>query len=129
MPGHVFARRQGRTPAWCQGTPMEVIDQPCDVGPGGELRGDEHAVVGAEAQRAAVEELVVQGAQSQAVIWVIGAAEVEPPDVGGFQADHPRTQPAVIPTVGALIVPGALDQSWPRRAASALFLGPRRGGA
>ena len=63
---------------------MQVVDQPCTVGPGGELRGDEHAVVGAEAQRATVEELVVKGAERQAVVWVIGAAEVEPPNVSGL---------------------------------------------
>ncbi|MCW2642975.1 MAG: hypothetical protein JWP76_5281, partial [Dactylosporangium sp.] len=78
---------------------------------------------GVESQHAEVEQLVVQHAQRQPVIGVVGAVEGEPANVRGFDADRGAPELPVVATEGALAVPCLQDGGPPGRVAAPRSVG------
>jgi hypothetical protein len=80
VPPDVRLLRQWRAGSGPQRSIVQVVHAASRLGPRGEGSADEHPV-DPEAEDAAVEQLVVQGAQRQAVVELVRAVEGEPADV------------------------------------------------
>src|SRR4051794_32020287 len=96
---------------WC-GKRSAWARRQCDVGEfvdastcwstRAESAGDSDAVFGREAEHASVQQLVVQRTQSQSVVELVRATEVEPSHVGGLEGDAAAAELSVEPAEGAL---------------------------
>src|SRR4051812_3895470 len=73
---------------------------------GTERARDLDAMVVGQAEHASIQQLVVQRTQSQSVVELVRAAEVEPSQVSGLKGDAAASQLPVEPAEGALAIPG-----------------------
>jgi hypothetical protein len=75
-----------------------------------EMLGDQDAVALSDAEDSLVEQLVVQRAQTQAVVDVVRAVERSPAHMRGLQPDRHGPDPPVIAAEGAAVLVGSQHQ-------------------
>src|SRR4051794_33700466 len=105
---------------------MQVVHGSTVRCPRRESSGDNDDVVAVQAQHASVEQLVMQGAESESVVEVVRAAELEPADVRCLNADDASAGGTVEAAERTVSVPSFDDRGGPRGAAGSLS-GPRVG--
>lgn len=101
-----------RCSAWlrnAQGLPYKPQQQLVYPRASMDLLGDEHPSVGIDTKRTAIECLVVEDTQSQAVVFVIRSTCRVPADVCSLKPQMAGTQPAIKPTHGAAMLVDAQD--------------------
>src|SRR4051794_31788967 len=80
---------------WPQPTAVQVVDGSALRRPRGEASGHDDGEVVVQPEHPAVEQLVVQGAEGEPVVEVVRAAQLEPADMRGLDADDTSAGGAV----------------------------------